>query len=229
MQNKVTNIVLILKKGGDFNFQDVYLLVTHINKYWIGGNKPFIYCYTDLVTEQQSLVGLTLRPLPHPEWAGWWSKMNLFGKKLQDLRPFLYIDLDTAILDNIASILPAENERNHFITLRDFYRPAHLASGVMWVPRTAYMDKVYSTWLSDTKSHISKFRGDQNFIESVVKSDLYWQDIFPNEIITTFKPNRQWRTEFPLGSKVVCFHGTPRIREAANSVEWVKQYLNYAI
>lgn len=225
-----TNIVLILKSGGDFKMSDVYLLVSHINRYWENKtNRPSIYCYTDLVTEEKEVVGLTIRRLPNAEWQGWWAKMNLFAPELKSLRPFLYLDLDTAVINSIESLVPPEEKQNQFITLRDFYQPQRLASGVMWVPDNAEIDKVHTEWLRNVESHTKIYRGDQNFIASITKADLYWQDVFPADYITTFKPNRQWRMLFPQTSAVVCFHGQPRIPTAALTVDWVKKYAGYEI
>jgi len=226
MANK-TNIVLIHKSGGDFAIADAYLLVSHINKYWDNEKtKPNIYCYSDTVKKEISVVGLTIRPLPNPEWTGWWSKMNLFTGELKELRPFLYLDLDTVILKSIESLFPPKEAENKFITLRDFYRPNKLASALMWIPSIPLMDTINVKWRNNKK----RFRGDQDFIESVVKKpDLFWQDISKPDYITTFKPKGVWRNEFPLESAVVCFHGKPRIPEAAKSVEWVKLYTSYAI
>lgn len=224
-----TNIVLILKSGGDFKMSDVYLLTSHINRYWQGLPRPSIYCYTDLVTEQKEVVGLTIRPLPVKEWTGWWSKMNLFAPSLQPLRPFLYIDIDTVIINTINGLVPPEDKQDNFITLRDFYKPQKLASGLMWIPNTANMNKIYSVWFSDVVKNSKTYRGDQDFISSVVKADLYWQDIFGVDYITTFKPNKQWRVNMPVTSAVVCFHGEPRIPKAALTVDWVNKYVNYVI
>ena len=226
---KAINIVLIYRTGGDFKIADAYLLVTHIHKYWGAAFKPNIYCYSDSVSKELSVVGLTIRPLPNKDWKGWWAKMNLFSPELKSLRPFLYIDLDTVILKSIKSLIPPEEQKDKFVTLRDFYRPNNLASGVMWIPDTPAMTNVYSKWIKNPSRHIKRFRGDQNFIASVTKADAYWQDISQPEYITTFKPKGIWRTKFPAQSAVVCFHGIPRIAAAANTVEWVKEYTSYEI
>lgn len=233
MKAQGTNIVIVYRSGGDFKFSDVYLLVAHINKYWKDANRPHIYCYADTVEEETHVVGLTIRPLPNKTWKGWWSKMNLFHPDLKQLRPFLYLDIDTAVISSLTRLVP--KLKNNFITLRDFYKPNHLASGVMWIPNTAYMDKIYAIWNKSPEVHIKKFRGDQNFIESVTKADKYWQEIFSNsDAVTTFKPlnknkRPEWRVDHPVNSTVVCFHGKPRIPKAAETVDWVHKYINYAI
>ena len=225
----MTNIILIHKTGGDFRISDAYLLVSHIHRYWGEGMKPNIYCYSDSVNKEIDVVGLTIRPLPNPEWTGWWSKMNMFSPELKDLRPFLYIDLDTAILKSLKSLIPPDEQKDKFVTLKDFYRPTHLASGLMWVPDTPKIDNLHSKWIDNTARHMRRFRGDQNFIEAHTEADIYWQDISQPEYITTFKPKGVWRTTFPDKSAVVCFHGVPRIPVAANNVDWVKSYTSYEI
>jgi len=225
------NIVIIHKSGGDFKLTDVYLLVSHINKYWNKEiTKPDIYCYSDMVKYEISVVGLTIRPLPNPQWVGWWSKLNLFSPELAELRPFLYLDIDTVVLKSIDTLFPPVDKNEVFITLRDFYRPTALASGVMFVPFTNAMDNIYKEWMKGPAVHIRRFTGDQNFIQSVVTNpDLFWQDISTPDYITTFKPKKIWRTELPINSAVVCFHGKPRIPEAAKTVKWVESYVTYEI
>ena len=219
------NIALIHRTGGDFKIADAYLLVSHIRKYWGSSDVPSIYCYSDSVDKELKVVGLTIRPLPIPTWKGWWAKMNLFAPELKELRPFLYLDLDTAVLKSLKSLIPPEEQKDKFVGLRDFYRPNNFASGMMWIPDTKVMDDVYLKWLKNKK----RFRGDQNFIASVTKADIYWQDICQPDYITTFKPKGKWRTELPAQSAVVCFHGEPRIPKAAQTVDWVKRYVSYEI
>ena len=175
--------------------------------------------------------------MPNDEWPGWWAKMNLFSPELKQLRPFLYLDLDTVVLQSLKDLVPPKDKQDKFVMLRDFYRPTQMASGLMWVPDTVLIDEVYKQWIKRPKTNIKKYKGDQNFISSVVKGkgpDLFWQDISKPNYITTFKPfnakkRPEWRTEFPANSAVVCFHGKPRIPEAANTVDWVKDYVSYAI
>lgn len=226
------NIVLVHKSGGDFKLSDAYLLVAHIKRYWINSKVIHnIYCLTDAITEEKNLVGLTLLPLPNSEWPKWWSKINMFSPELKELRPFLYLDLDTIVLGSLDQLFPPKESEfvNKFIALRDFYRPNELASGLMYVPDTNLMDLIYSEYLISSL----RFRGDQDFISYVIKKHsgevVFWQDISKPDFITTFKPNREWRTKLPTKSAVVCFHGTPRIPEAAKSVDWVKSYVEYDI
>lgn len=226
MNNQI-NIVLVLRSGGDFHQKDVYLLVSHINKYWEGTVKPHVTCLTDTVEEETKLVGLTFFPL-ETAWDGWWSKLNLFEPGIRNLRPFLYLDLDTVVVGDLSTIVPPDENKNLFITLEDFYRKGVDASGMMWVTKDARMDRIYKLWKKSPEVFMQKFRGDQDFIASVQKADVHWQAITEKRV-QSFKPNRKWQRSFPLKASVICFHGSPRIVEAAKQVEWVNKYVSYEI
>ena len=163
-------------------------------------------------------------PMLHP-WRGWWAKMNLFSPDLERFRPFLYLDLDTAVSGDIQALQPKEDIESHFIMLKDFYRPKKPASGFMWVPNNSTkINLVWSVWKTDPQSHIKKYRGDQDFISAVVTPDSFWQDITKG--IYTFKPTqRRWLDELPMDASIICFHGKPRIWDAAKHVQWVKKYI----
>jgi hypothetical protein len=216
------NIVLVLRSGGDFTLRDVILLSKHLrNKK--RGIRINVYCLTDIAKVEIELEGVLLVPIEHT-WRGWWSKMNLFSPKLQHLRPFMFFDLDTAIVGNYGSVLPTNGQTDHFIMLRDFYnnRPA---SGVMWIPeKNEKVNTIWNTWMKNPEMNMAKFRGDQDFISSVTKPDTYWQDIVKG--IVTYKPLKlRHRIKLNGSEKVVCFHGKPRIWQAKN-VEWVNQYIS---
>jgi len=224
--NKPINIVLVLRTGGDFKFSDVSLIITHLKNKWKGKVIFNAICLNDKFKEETSLMGVTMKPFPNKEWKGWWSKMNLFSPELEDLRPFLYMDLDTAIIGDVSQLIPnTETLQNAFITLEDFYRPRHIASGVMWIPNGRKTNLIWEKWNLKKKK---RFRGDQDFIESVTSADTFWQRL--TNTIVSFKPLPrpiQWRSNKPEESILCCFHGNPRIPQAAEKIDWVKKYIRY--
>ena len=176
------------------------------------------------------LANVTLLPLPDKSWTGWWSKLNLFSPELEKYRPFLYLDLDTAVLKDYLHLLPKEGWEDCFITLRDFYRPSKLASGVMWIPsNNKKVDFIWNRWGRDPEKNMQRYRGDQEFIGDMLTSDLYWQDL-PNffNSISSFKPKGKQLIKLSGEECIVCFHGKPRIPEAAKNVYWVEQYIKDA-
>lgn len=224
MSNQL-NIVTILKTGGDFSLSDVDLLTRNLKGRW---PVVCVYCITDAVgVPRMSDEGCSLIPMGdgnrHP---GWWAKMNMFSPTYKPLRPFLYLDLDTAVVDTLEGIVPSA-KHPRFIMLRDFYKPQKPASGMMWVPSVSKkLTLLWETWEKRKALIMRKYRGDQDFIASVCKPDEYWQDI--TDKISSFKPvnaNKQWLVDLPNHINVVCFHGKPRIPAAARQVDWVERYI----
>lgn len=217
----MTNVVLIYKKGGDFKMSDVLLLSVNLKK----RSDVHVYCFTDIVTDRFELTNCTLLPL-ETAWPGWWSKLNLFSPELENLRPFIFFDLDTAIVGSIDSLI-AEIDQTKLITLEDFYRPGVLASGVMWIPKDSEkVKRVWENWIVNPKANISRFKGDMQFIGSIIKADQFFQNITLK--IGSFKPiaGKGWLKELPAEKSVICFHGQPRIPKAAETVLWVRKYMN---
>jgi len=226
---KDCNVFLALKKSKEFGFDDVQLLADHIVKY-----NPLVrvYCICE-VKEETQLRNVTLLPAEHPEWPGWWIKMNFFSPELEKYRPFLYMDLDTAVLGDLSDFFPKGPNEDMIINLRDFYRPhPTLANGVAWLPaNNSKVQKVWDAWISNPEENMRKYpRGDMWFIGGQIETDLFWQDITPG--VVSFKPRTglgriEYREEIHPETAIVCFHGFPRIGEAAGMVKWVKRYVDY--
>ena len=217
------NILLVFRTGGRFSMQDVILLANHLQ----GKSddlKVNTFCLTDIITEIMPARNVTLLPMKYP-WRGWWAKMNLFAPELEYLRPYMYIDLDTAIIKSLSFVLPTFHVQSNVIMLRDFYRHAKAASGLMWIPaQNGEIHRIWETWIKDPKKYMRKYRGDQEFIHSVCKPDLYWQDITSG--VVSYKQNKKKHLIGLNGDEnIVCFHGKPEIKEAAKSVKWVREYI----
>ena len=188
------NIVLILKSGGDFAFRDADLLASRISQWYTEEQRPKVYCYTDIVRSQSVFKHITLLPHPNPEWGGWWSKMILFSPELESLRPFLYLDLDSAVVGQMNSVLPCPKP-DDFVMLKDFHAPTRPASGMMWIPANSKkIALVWKLWCGNPLGIAKQFRGDQDFIRSTTRPDSFWQDLAKDKVFS-FKPTRQqWLT-----------------------------------
>lgn len=221
---RYNTVVMVLKKGGDYHFSDVETLCHHLKSKYSGALPLRLICINDLFNKEQVLAGCLFIPMPN-KWNGWWAKMNLFSPDLACWRPFLYLDLDTAVINDYTSLFPEENE-DDFITLRDFYHLERLASGVMWVPQdNAKLTVIWNNWIKTPGRNQVAYRGDQEFIRGVIKhADKYWQDL--GNQICSFKPKQGWLTILPTDKAVVCFHGQPRPVKAAITVPWVRRYLS---
>ena len=113
MNNQIQTVVLCWRSGGDFTFKDVELLSYHLHKNHSG--KLRILCLTDRVDSPTPLSMCTLLPAGNKKWPGWWTKMNMFSPDMEKYRPFLYLDLDTAVVDNLSGILPPTGNEDKFI------------------------------------------------------------------------------------------------------------------
>lgn len=229
------NVVLAWKTGGDFHFSDVNLLAYHIRKQYKGADPLKIYCITDTVNQEMAFKNVTLIPAGNKEWPGWWTKMNLFAPDMEKYKPFLYLDLDTAIVGDLSGILPPIGYENEFICLSSFFIPPRkdeLQSGMMWFPKgNKEISKIWDAWVNNSQYIIKKFQrngGDQSFFRSIIAmTKVDWQSIVKDKI-WSFKINperRPWLLDLPKHLSVICFHGVPRIPLAAKTVAWVSAYV----
>jgi len=237
MNNQIHNVVLCLRSGGDFSYSDVELLAHHLHQQWdLAKGKLKIYCLFNEIDAEVELINVTLIPAFNKSWPGWWTKMNMFDPRMEKYRPFLYMDLDTAVVGNLDGILPPTGHENEFIALGGFFKPDTtngLQSGVMWFPaNNEKISKVWNAWIKDPNGIIKGVHhrgGDQGFLRMVLgKSDIWWQKI--TNKICSFKirisGDRAMLTEgVPDYISIVCFHGQPRIPKAGLTIPWVHEYI----
>jgi len=219
-------ILLVLRSGGDFAFRDVELIARHINGKWRSENRPRIICLYDKASEPYDLGNLEIFPLKN-EWPRWWSRMVLYSPEMEQYRPFLYIDLDTVIvksLEHIFDLVYKNCVESNFITLEDFYQKGKLATGLAWIP--AKSDKISQIWKAWLRSGPGPARMDY-FLRQAVDQDKFWQQL--TDTIYNSKPQGQgFLQEVPATATMVCFHGKPRVYEAAEASmasPWVRAYV----
>lgn len=218
MEQKHT-IVLVLSNGKDFGFTDVELIARHINGNWKSLVKPRIVCFWDKATTDYDLGNLEIKP--YPVLPGLYSKLTIFSPTLELYRPFLYMDLDTAVVGTVEDIIDSIPDHTKFITLEDFYQTGRLATALVWIPKDS--KKVKKVWDYWDSAFMGLHKRMDLYIRSVVTADLYWQQI-TNRVID-FKPKRGiFVTQIPNNASLICFHGKPRILNADN-IPWVKEYI----
>lgn len=219
MQNKPT-IVLVLKTSSSFTFSDVELIARHINGKWKGDIRPRIICLWDKASSHYNLGNIELIPL-HSDQPGTWARIQMYSPEMEQYRPFLYLDLDTAIINSVESLFEAIKDKSQFVTLEDFWMKGQLATGVAWIP--ANSEKIAKIW--NNYKGVTGKRMDRYIRNVIGQPDAYWQTLFPS--IFDFKVrNRQWMTSLNPQVDIVCFHGHPRIPEASQTITWVREYIN---
>jgi hypothetical protein len=142
-------------------------------------------------------------------WPGWWAKMNLFHPDIEG--DVLYFDLDTVINGDISKY--TELEKSH--VLEDFFSPyVSIGSGMMYLTEEDRM-RVWDDWIKNPQDHMSRYRGDQDYLKKFFWDAKRWQHEFPGEIISYKKHLTLSCRHYVPGysedkANVICFHGQPR-------------------
>jgi hypothetical protein len=147
----------------------------------------------------------------------WWNKIMLFSPHLP-IPPgqhIFYIDLDTLIVSNIDDLLTSDVP--DILLLRDFYHgiartAGGAASGLMSWQHGRYYD-IWNRFIVNPEDAVRQAHphGDQWWIEHCVQAWYYWQDLFPNRVVS-FKLH--CADGLPTDASVVCYHGRPTIPES---------------
>lgn len=219
--DKQKTIVLVCRTGKDFSLEDVNLIIFHICKKWKSEIKPRIICLFDKATRIYDLGYYELHPLNN-NYPGTWSRIQLYSPEMEQYKPFLYLDLDTAIVDTVENIFDLVADESKFICIHDFWKPEMLATPVVWFPKDCKKtNKVWDEWNKNRPAF--GFRMD-DFLKKVITPDEYWQNL--TDSIVDFKPkekNKGLLQIIPDNANLICFHGNPRIKDC--QVEWVKEYI----
>jgi hypothetical protein len=137
------------------------------------------------------------------EWPRWWSKLEVFQPTLSG--GLLFFDLDTVIVGDLTDIVHTQQ----LTLLEDFYRPANLGSGLMYLPENV-RSEVWDRWMDGPDKHMRHFRGDQNFLQAVWGDrPARWQHELPGQVVS-YKVHVRRTGRVPRDARVICFHGHPR-------------------
>lgn len=196
-------VLSVLKSGGDFTPADVALLREGVH-----GQLPQVTfeCLTDMSVPSPSIE------LQYG-WPGWWSKMELFRPDIHG--DLLFFDLDSVITGPLDDIIAVDQ----LTLLSDFYHPAHLASGVMFLPE-ASRQTIWDAWIADPEGNMATYEdwsdgihGDGRFLDELLgETAARWQDLLPGQIVS-YKMHVRPAAEVDPNARVICFHGRPRPRD----------------
>lgn len=169
-----------------------------------------------------------------PGFSGWWNKLQIFDGSIKGR--VVYLDLDTVITNNIDWLL---NYKGPFAGIEDLGSVnAHqkhlcgvLQSAVMTF-ESSKMDWIWFEFMMKQQTVMQQFRGDGEYLHSIVPSPVLLQSKFPGQI----KSYKYQIYPDNIGdTSIVCFHGRPSIIQAMNESvttpmrtydpqDWVKDY-----
>lgn len=156
-------------------------------------------CFTD---DSKGIATRNCLDIGKDALPGWWSKLLLFARHPYLMqRRFVYLDLDTVIVDNVDFLLRFKGE---FCILQDWWAPTYNSS-VMAVDE--WFGK--QIWDQFSPEVMKQYYGDQDWITSCLFSTpvAVWQERAPNKIASYKADNLQ---DGPNGHAIVCFHGDPK-------------------
>jgi hypothetical protein len=149
-------------------------------------------------------------------WPVWWAKMELFRPDL-DLDNTLFFDLDTIIVNDLSDIAKVKK----FTVIANWINKPGKGngSGMMFL---ADRSRVWNDWIAAPAKHIQECggNGDGKFI--VPYAESIWSMEVPGQV-KSYKKNILPRDLIPDGTRVICFHGTPRPHEIKKP-HWVHKY-----
>ena len=177
--------VICLKWGNKYDAE-------YVNKLYRGVCRnlalPFEFtCFTE------NSIGIDpyikIEPLPFNRITSWWQKLYLFSPHVPLSGRVFYIDLDTLITGNIDDIASVDTG---FVVLRDFFfRVAQgvnthsMGSGLMsW--DVGKHQQIWNNFIDAPAKHASQLHphGDQRWIQKQELNRVYWQDLFPEQIVS---------------------------------------------
>lgn len=193
-------IVTVLKSGGEYLPEHVYRLQKQCEQ-WLPQYKFF--CLSDVILKCNTI------PLTE-DLPGWWSKLELF--KLSG--PVLFFDLDTTIANTCEWLDNVKNQE--FVIVRDAYRgknnPKAMQSCIMYW--SGDMSYVWNAYANERKKF--KYRGDQDYLETVVQNATYFQD-FTNSVLS-YKADIRDGQYSKEDATIIYYHGKPRPWNVENDI-----------
>lgn len=193
-------VALVLRSGGEYRPEHAQKLASKIRQHLSGAEV--------VVLSDVDVPGVERIPLKHPEYRGWFSKIELMRPDIAG--DLLYLDLDTDVLRNLAQIAAV----GRLTMLRDFYKLQKLQSGLMFLPEADRKE----AWAC--RDRLSSFRGDGEYLHSIWNGKAKtWQDVLPGQVVSykchVMRDPRKQNVHVgdgtvPRDARIVCFHGQPR-------------------
>ena len=224
--------ILCMKWGTAFGADDVNVLYRNCRRH-VEGDLRFI-CLTDNADGFDAAI--QTRPIPDiglsPEdWKrpGVWPKLALYHADLHDLGRVLFIDLDMAIVGDLAQFFEV-SEGVTFLNTGESWRavprgPGKIAGTGVFSFDPALEAPILQTFQKDPDAAYGEFQNEQDFASAHATSVSYW----PEGWVISFKRHLCYRNGIGLFRKpdapnaataIVAFHGHPRPSDTRRQLIW---------
>lgn len=211
------NNVVCLKHGTKFDAGYVNNLYAGVKR---NSTVEFTFhCFTDDSSNINNEI--ICHPLPHTNVNGWWQKLYLFSDQLPIDGRILFLDLDTLITNNIDHYI---THNNGFVVLRDLWAKGDNVGSAIMSFETHKYNHIWKSFIENPTQAIGRLHphGDQKWIQCQQPDRIYWQDLYPREILS-FKSG--CRQGLPNDARIVCFHGKPSIPEAITETTKIQGFV----
>jgi len=227
------NYIVCLKWGTKYGPEYVNRLANMVSRN-ITVDYEFV-CFTE------DPVGLdkkiTIKPLPRYPLTGWWYKPYFLGSDVPLKGTLLFLDLDIIVFRNIDKLF--EYNPGKFCIIRDFNRNVrknfdYMNSSVFRVETGQYQN-LWKEFLKNSKSHLSRNRGDQDWMQKHIHDHVYWPDEWiqsykwemrSKKDLTVVNGKRNFKDDKPPkilpDTSIAVFHGLPNPKDCNDS--WVKKH-----
>lgn len=225
------NYVVCLKWGTKYDARYVNVLYNMVQRHL---NVPHEFvCFTDNTSGIDPRI--RTETLPNLSVQGWWYKPYFLSNELPFTGNMLFLDLDVVIFNNIDKLFTYEPER--FCIIRDFNRS--LRSTWDRMNSSVFRCKVgqyHSAWedfKKNTKSHLIKNRGDQDWMYRQIRDHVFWPDVWVQSYKWEMRDRNALKmingkrnfinNDYPkvlADTSIAVFHGDPNPADCTDN--WVK-------
>jgi hypothetical protein len=203
----------VLRSGGIYDAEWVKKLRDGVARNLKVDHRFVCYSDTDVPCERI--------PLRH-NWPGWWAKIELFDGRVSG--PHIYFDLDNVAMGDLSPLIDCQHE---FSMLRNFHRPQHASSCLMWFKESAPAG-VWDKFISDPKRWMEYYAtdrsgaywGDQAFIWDALDRKVPLMD-FPRTVVAHYKQDVAAKHCPPPSASMVIFSGS--VKPSIVQDVWLKK------
>lgn len=216
-------VACVLRSGGQYDASWVEKLQRGVARH-LKIEHEFV-CLTDIKVPSCRTIPLV------NDWAGWWSKLELFREGLFDRR-VLYIDLDNVVVGSLDEVAACQGS---FITAHDWtysYKQVLNSTVMSWEGDYSFILDRFSASVGKTirfydksiqkdKSPIRRI-GDQAYIEDELrdKEVSFYNRQLSDTAIASYRLHN-CKTTYPSDAAIISFHGQDKPNTA--KADWIKE------